>query len=524
MKTTVTMKATASRFFPSKLQILLPVALFLAAQGTSFAQSTWTGNSSTAWNTAGNWSPSGVPGSGGNVTVDINSASVYTLQVNTSPTLTNWSSNITGNTTIIRPVGNQTLNIDGVLTKTGTASLTFRSQTTEKLAMTVGTLNLNDSVGSTVTFGTTGNELSSLNITTANVSSTSNQLVFLGANNTADYTIGTLNLGTGGTVVIANGVANGEQRAINVGSLNGAGGTVRGSNTVSTGVATLNLTGTSDGSYSGAIINGSAIARVVKSGSATQTLSNVNNTYTGGTLINAGTLVVGANNAIGAASGAVEISGSNQATLRFNSGVTVGNNITFSSTNATSSIETVVASGAAFRTGTTGNLTSNFASATPDTTASILGGNSTAVRTLSMSFSGTSAATNDGTRKSDVFSLTGSGTDLFVLQLSTTGLVGTDFVGWLDGSTWVNAVSGNTGNNASLAQQGYLGSFSAFQTTYGSTLSNYIGAYGVDTTSGSAWAVLNHNSDFASIPEPSTWALLAGSLTFVMVIRRRRRA
>jgi len=519
------MKTNAFRFFPSKLQILLPAALFLAAQGTSLAQSTWTGATNTAWTNIGNWSPAAVPGLNASVIVDKNSAAAYTIAIGSSPTLTNWSSNITGGgTTGIRASGNQTLTINGTLTKTGESSLTFRSQTVEKLTMEVGILNHTDSVGSTVTFGTTGNELSSLNITTANVSSASgsNQLVFLGGNNTADYTIETLNVGTGGLAVIANGVGDGEQRAINVGSLNGAGG-IRGSNSASTGVATLNLTGTSNGSHSGAIVNGSAIARVVKSGSATQTLSNAGSTYTGGTLINAGTLVVGANNAIGAASGAVEISGSNQATLRFNSGVTVGNNITFSSTNATSSIETEVASGAAFRTGTTGNLTSNFASATPNTTASILGGNATAVRTLSMSFSGTSAATNDGTRKSDVFSLSGSSTDRFVLQLSTTGLVGTDFVGWLNGSTWVNAVSGNTGNNASLAQQGYLGSFSAFQTTYGSTLSNYVGAYGVDATAGSAWAVLNHNSGFAVVPEPSTWALLAGSLTFMMVMRRRRR-
>jgi len=523
------MKTTAPCFFSRRLQILLPAALLLAFQGASLAQSTWTGANSTAWNTAGNWSPSGVPGSDASVIVDRSSAA-YTLSINTSPTLTNWSSNITGNTTIIRASGNQTLNINGVLTKTGAAALTFRSQTTDKLTMTVGTLNLTDSVGSTVNFGTSNNELSTLNVTTANVSTTGGAytLSLLGANNTADYTIGTLNLGAGGTVIIANGLVTGEQRAINVGSLNGTGGTVRGSNSAaSTGVATLNLTGVTGGSFSGTIVNANAITRVVKSGSATQTLNNVNNNYTGGTLISAGTLVAAANNAIGAASGAVEISGANQATLRFNSGVTVGNNITFSSTNATSSIETIVAIGAAFRTGTTGNLTSNFASGTPDTTASILGGNSTAVRTLSMSFSGSSAATNDDTRKSDVFSLSGSSTDLFVLQLSTTGLVDTDIVGWLGGLTWVNAVSGNAGNNAILAQQGYLGSFSAFQTTYGTNLSAYVGAYGVDTTAGSTWAVLNHNSDFAVvavIPEPSTWALLAGILAFAIGMRRIRRA
>jgi autotransporter-associated beta strand protein len=286
------MKTTTFRFFPGKLQILLPVGLLLAAQGASLAQSTWTGNSSTSWNTAGNWSPSGVPGSNASVIVDRSSAA-YILSINTSPMLTDWSSNITGNTTTIRASGNQTLNIAGVLTKTGAAALTFRSQlTTDKLTMTVGTLNLTDSVGSIVNLGTTGNELSSLNITTANVSTTGGAytLSMIGVNNTADYTIGTLNLGTGGTVLIANGIANGEQRAINVGSLNGAGGSVRGSNNPSTGVATLNLTGISDGSYSGIIADGSAITRVVKIGSATQTFNGAN-TYTGSTTVTGGTLI-----------------------------------------------------------------------------------------------------------------------------------------------------------------------------------------------------------------------------------------
>ena len=471
------MKPDRSTPLHRKLRVFLPAALFLAVQGASLAQSTWTGATNTAWTNIGNWNPAAVPGLNASVIVDKNSAAAYTIAIGASPTLTNWSSNITGGaTTGILASGNQTLNIAGVLTKTGDSSLTFRSNTTEKLTMTVGTLNLTDNVGSTITLGTTGNELGSLNITTANVSlaSGTNQLVFLGANNTADYTIGTLNLGTGGgVVVIANGVANGEQRAINVGSLNGTVGTVRGSNSASTGVAALNLTGVSDGAYSGQIINGNAVTRVVKSGSAKQTLSSVNNTYTGGTLITAGTLVVGANNAIGAASGGVDVSGASQTTLRFNSGISVGNTITYSNTNAGSGVERLVANGGDYTVGTTGNFTSSFAGGSSDTTAIILAGTNSqgSTATLTMKFSDTSAATNDAIRTSDVFSLSGTSTNAFVLQLSYTGLTAGSFLGWDNSGTWVNAVNGNTGNNAILAQQGYLGSFSAFQTTYGSTLS-----------------------------------------------------
>ena len=508
------------------LRALLPAVLLLALQGSALAQSTWTGNSSAAWNTAGNWDPAAVPGVNASVTVDINSVLVYTLQVNTSPTLTNWSSNITGNTTIIRASGNQTLSIAGVLTKTGAASLTFRSNLTDKLTMTAGTLNLTDSVGSTITLGTTNNELSSLDITTANVSSASgtNQLVFLGANNTADYRIGTLNLGTNGTVVIANGVANGEQRAINVGSLNGAGGTVRAANGITNaGVATLNLTGTSDGSYSGTIINGNAITRLVKSGSATQTLSG-NNTYTGGSTLTAGTLVLAHNSAAGTAG--IAVSGSSAAALQINSGITLGNNIVFSNSNSGSSLNRLVANTADYTVGTSGSFTSSFAGGDADTTAKILAGTNSqgSTATLTMKFSDTSTATNDTIRTSDVFSLGGTASNAFVLQLSYTGLAAGGFLGWDNAGTWVNAVDGNTGPAGALAGA-YTTSFATFLANNGGIFNGttMLGAYGVDTTAGSTWAVLNHNSDFAVVPEPSTWALLAGSLTFVMVMRRRRR-
>lgn len=398
--------------------------------------------------------------------------------------------------------------------------------------MNVGTLDFTSSNSGTLIFGQTfgTGELTSLNITTANVSAAAgtNQLVFTGANNTADYTIGTLTLGTGANVVIANGLTAGDQRAINVGSLNGTGGVVRGNNAAAVAAtATLNLTGTSTGSFSGQIIDGNAITRVVKSGSATQTLGNVNNNYTGGTVITAGTLVVAANNAIGAASGGVAISGASQATLQINSNSSIANNITFSNTNAGSGVNRQVAIGGNYTVGTTGNFTSSFVGGDPDTTAKILAGTNSqgSTATLAMKFSDTSAATNDAIRLSDVFSLSGTATDTFVLQLNITGLAADNFIGWLNGSnTWVNAVSGNTGAGALAGA--YTTSFAAFLANNGGSFNaaTMLGAYGVDTTTGSAWAVLNHNSDFAVVPEPTTWALLAAGLTFVVVMRRRRRA
>jgi len=263
---------------------------------------------------------------------------------------------------------------------------------------------------------------------------------------------------------------------------------------------------------------------VTKSGAGTVTLAGSNG-YSGGTTITAGTLVLASNTAAGTTGIAI---GASSATLQINSGITIANNITLS--NASSAVTRQVAAGGNYTVGTSGNLTSSFGGT--NTTAKILAGANSAgtTDTITMSFRNTAAAGNDAIRMSDVFTLSGvtniggNQTDLFVLELNASTVALGNFIGWINGSnSWVNAVSGNTGNNATVPQQGYAGAFSSFQTTYGSTLSNYVGAYGVDVGNGNVWAVLNHNSDFGVVPEPTTWALLAFSLTTVMVFRRRRR-
>jgi autotransporter-associated beta strand protein len=119
--------------------------------------------------------------------------------------------------------------------------------------------------------------------------------------------------------------------------------------------------------------------------------------------------------------------------------------------------------------------------------------------------------------------------DLFVLQMSYDDSAApagpTDiYLATLSGGSWVNATATNTGNNASGAQLGYVGDFASFQTAYGTNLSTYIGAYGVDLGTKKAWAVLNHNTEFAVIPEPTT--LVAGALGMLGIafagLRRRR--
>ena len=185
---------------------------------------------------------------------------------------------------------------------------------------------------------------------------------------------------------------------------------------------------------------------------------------------------------------------------------------------------------------------------------------------------------------SNVLNLSGMGqgsgepnqTDPFVLQMNYNPTLlsneaaqakkGTVFLGWLNptggpGSTpqWQKALTGDfnsSGVNTGAAANGgdaaanYQGSFLAFVNSvvaaensnngnpfFGDSaftsgtissltnaqLSDILGAYGVDTSNHDVWAVINHNSQFAVVPEPSTLLLAALGLAGMAGYRVRRR-
>ena len=118
----------------------------------------------------------------------------------------------------------------------------------------------------------------------------------------------------------------------------------------------------------------------------------------------------------------------------------------------------------------------------------------------------------------------GGQTAPFVLQMSydsdvSPGTSAADdplYLAWLDPATglWVNAVDGNVGTNS--------GNFEVAAYPNGDTT---LGDWGVNTANQTVWAVVNHDGDFAVVPEPSTLALLAiGALGLVGYGSWRQRA
>lgn len=278
------------------------------------------------------------------------------------------------------------------------------------------------------------------------------------------------------------------------------------------------LTTASDVDITAAIGDGGTGLGLSKSGNGTLTLSAVN-TYSAGTEVKLGLLIASNSQALG--SGSVTLSGGN---LKATSTATLANAVTFKSTTSTYQFDRPI--GASYNPFT---AKSSFTGGA-DTTATILAGTSVGTaHTVTSSFSNLPIALNDAIRVSDALSLTGTSTDPYVLQLAISSLPGIDpqvtFLAGLDtgSNTWVNAISLNTGNNATVAQQAFVGSFAAFQTANPGPISSYIGAYGLDPANNNVWAVVNYGDSFVVVPEPSTALFLAASVGALGLTRRRRK-
>lgn len=122
---------------------------------------------------------------------------------------------------------------------------------------------------------------------------------------------------------------------------------------------------------------------------------------------------------------------------------------------------------------------------------------------------------NDGTIEPFILAMTYDDSLMAGLGEAEAARKGFIFLGWqnADGQ-WVNAVQGNVGGDA----QGPILGLPAVS----ADVSAMLGQWGVDINSNTVWAVLNHNSRFAVLPEPATFGLLG--LGAMGLLARRRRA
>lgn len=332
--------------------------------------------------------------------------------------------------------------------------------------------------------------------------------------------------GTGGFLAVADGgtAGGGDVSPFTVDHGEGVdrefAGSINGDGPVSGNTMEFIKTGAGNLTLSGQI---EELPLTVVRGTGSLIITGANNQQTGDTVVESGTLVAGHSSALGTSQ--VFVTGDDQAVVRIAEGEEIGNSIFFSSTHAASRLEHTITESAAFRTGTSGEFRSDFADGRRSTTVEFLGGTASAERTLFMSFANTSTAANDALRLSDVFTLSGTDGDVFVLQLGVSHLDSTEassYLAWFDGDHWVNAIADNS-ILGEYAVQGFMGSFADSEAE--ATLA-YLGSYGIDLDNNVVWAVLDHNSQFAVIPEPSAILLLAmalGSLVIRRYNRKRRK-
>jgi len=429
------------------------------------------------------------------------------------------------NSLYVGSLGTGTVNVasDGLLTSAATSIGDLPGGT--------GTINIDGGMWSSVYYTVVGNGgTGTLNIT--NGGQVTNDYAILGFSGEGTVTVdngtwnstnvivgqhgkGTLNI-QNGAAVSATGIVVLAETDLGIGTLNiGAYDTPTTAGTLNVaevrfglGVGVINFNQTDAVNFDPDITGD---GNIVQRGNGTTTLTGAN-TYTGTTTVERGTLVAASSQSLGGS--AVQVKGG---TLLVETGVNFSNDVTLTGGtlaqkfNAGTQLDTV----RAFHGAVQGGIA---------TEAKLLGGVTSSNTTLTGGFANSSPALNDGNRVSDVFSLNGvpiadvgtGQTDIFVLQIRIANVDANSFLGWLNPNTnlWVNAVDGNFGGT----------SFFAGNRAY--TPADFqLGTYGVDTANGAVWAVLNHNSSFAAIPEPSTWALLGvGFVTLAMLRRRHAKA
>jgi autotransporter-associated beta strand protein len=498
-----------------KRSFFLPTFALLAFAGLASAASViwtgatdmnWTQPDATSWNATYNSGDTANFTATGAGTVTIGAGGVTLGQVNiTAGTYTFSGGSLGGSGGIAISGGGLTLtgsnSYDGVTAVSGGVSLV--PQNSNALGSTVGATTVAD--GSRIDLNVGGLTIGE-NITIAGLG--------LGGGNGVIRNRGVTNIWSGNITASS---APGGSGLATIASDNGGLLTISGA--VDVGTRGLQAGGAGNITISGNISGSGLLNKAHTAGAATNTgtltLTGTNNSYSGATTIDGGTLQVGNGTDAGSLGNTSAIT--NNGSLVFNVGSgnrTVGVAISGSgSLTQNSSGGTLTLSRSNSYTGTTtvsaGTLlvssTGTLASGSAVTVASnaAIGGDGTIGGTLTLSNGAKSVfdLNNTPLTVSGTFALNNS---FGVASLVTSSLVAID---------WSTV---NTGTYQ------FLGTTFAFDAT---TISNY--GIGNALTTGGKQVYFTSGSNLldvvVAVPEPATWALLAFSLTTVMVLRRRRR-
>jgi len=401
---------------------------------------------------------------------------------------------------VITPVGGQyndavlTPNITGTLSP-GSYKLFWDSAIGGGIA-----INGHRDGGYNLTFSVTSIDAGA--VTSGSVTAATNQAVVVtnASGGVINATAGSAQVGTLAGATLNTGAAGATVTTLTSGIINTAGGSVT----------------TEGGTFTGEITGNGGLTKI---GTGTLVLNSANS-FTGNTVINAGTVEIAVGDALG--TGAAPIRIANNGRFKALAGVAVTKPVVISSGSA---IYEHVLSGS--------DSVTNLAPVSNNvTTADIVAGDATAT-TVASTFNGDGSLTLnglDGTRFLMVLDM-----DFLLPNDATTAEY---YLGWWDDSAnsgagaWVNAVLGNHGQAGTLAGA-YTSGYSQFLMNNGGwNGTTMLGAYGLDVARHQVWAVIDHNSSFGIasngslvqvVPEPSTIGYaIAGMVGGIWMLHGRR--